>query len=219
MSRLRVVVADDHALVRAGFCLLVERFSDFEVVGEAERGRAALALVHERDPDVALVKVTIPELDGIEVTARAKAQRARTRVVLYSLETCSEEPVRRALLAGAAGYLVKSSDVAELELALRAAARGEVWLGPDVSKCLVEEMSQAAVGSEAKALDVLTRRQREILQLVAEGRSTKEIAVTLGLRPKTVESHRAQLMQRLGVRGVPALVRAAIRFGIITPEQ
>jgi DNA-binding NarL/FixJ family response regulator len=198
--------------------MLVESFSDFEVVGEAKSGRAALALVREHDPDVALVKVTMPELDGIEVTARAKAERARTRVVLYSLDT-GEEQVRRALLAGAAGYLVKSSEAAELEVALRAAARGEVWLGPDVSKSLVDGMSQGATRREAKRLEVLTRRQREILQLVAEGHSTKEIATTLGLRPKTVESHRAQLMQRLGVRGVPALVRAAIRFGVVTSED
>jgi DNA-binding NarL/FixJ family response regulator len=198
--------------------MLVESFSDFEVVGEAKSGRAALALVREHDPDVALVKVTMPELDGIEVTARAKAERARTRVVLYSLDA-GEEQVRRALLAGAAGYLVKSSEAAELELALRAAARGEVWLGPDVSKSLLDGMSQGATGREAKRLEVLTRRQREILQLVAEGQSTKEIATTLGLRPKTVESHRAQLMQRLGVRGVPALVRAAIRFGVVTSED
>lgn len=217
MSKLRTVVADDHGLVRAGIRALIETFPDFEVVAEAANGREALSLIAELDPDVALVNITTPELDGFEVSARAKAEHPRTRTVLFSL-AADGESLRRALLAGAAGYLIRGADGAELELALRTAARGEVWLSPSVSRTVVAAITESAA-PPARASDVLTARQREILQLVAEGQSTKEIAANLGVTPKTVESHRAQLMHRLGIRGLPALVRAALRLGLIQAED
>jgi len=149
------------------------------IVGKAADGQKAMRLIAELRPDVALVNISIPGLNGLEVTMRAVKQHPRTRIIVLSMHA-DEEYVRRALLAGASGYLLKSADLRELELAVR---------------------------------------QREILQLVAEGHSTKQIAQRLHLSPKTVETHRTQLMERLGVRGVPALVRCAIRLGIVRPES
>ena len=161
------------------------------------------------------MNISMPGLNGLEVTMRAVKQHPRTRIIVLSMHA-DEEYVRRALLAGASGYLLKSADLREL--AVRAVARGETWLSGGVSKALADALARGEAPKRG-ALDVLTPRQREILQLVAEGHSTKQIAQRLHLSPKTVETHRTQLMERLGVRGVPALVRCAIRLGIVRPES
>jgi DNA-binding NarL/FixJ family response regulator len=212
----RVVLADDHALVRAGIRALLDRIAGVEVLAEAADGREAVALVAEHRPDVALLNISMPELNGLEAAAQIASAHSRTRVVMLSLHA-DEEYVRRALACGAAGYLVKSADAAELELAIRAVSRGDVWLSPSVSRSVVRSMLDRSVPDEP--FEILTPRQREVLQLVAEGRTSKDIADRLGLSAKTIESHRAQLMKRLGVSNVSGLVRTALRLGLVPSER
>jgi DNA-binding NarL/FixJ family response regulator len=216
VTSLSVLLADDHSLVRSAIRALLETIPEVEVVAEAANGIEALRLIEKHDPDVALVNISMPELNGLEATERAAKEHPRTRILIFSMHA-EEEYVRRAFHVGAAGYLVKTGDRSELELAIRAVARGESWLSPGVSNAVVPALKQNE--GMADAFESLTSRQRQILQLIAEGHSTKEIASRLRLSPKTVESHRAQLMQRLGVRGVPALVRCAIRLRIVPSES
>jgi DNA-binding NarL/FixJ family response regulator len=213
---IRILLADDHALVRAGLRALIKEMPGIEVVGEAEDGAEALRLIGELHPDVALVDISMPSLNGLEVAARASSNHPRTRVVMLSMHAF-EEYVHRALVAGAAGYLLKNADKGELEQALRCVARGQNWLSPSISKSVVD----ALVRGEKPAggpFEILSPRQREILQLIAEGRSTKEIAQHLDLSVKTVETHRTELMERLGIHGVAGLVRYAIRTGLVQVE-
>ncbi len=212
---IRIILADDHAMVRAGIRALVDRIAGVEVVGEAANGRDAVALVEQHRPDLALLNISMPELNGFEATIRIRAAHPRTRVVILSLHA-DEEYVRRALSCGASGYLVKTADAAELELAIRAASRGDVWLSPSVSTAIVRSLIDRE--PPGGPFELLTSRQREVLQLVTEGLTSKQIADRLGLGVKTIESHRAQLMKRLGVSNIPSLVRAAIRLGIIPGE-
>jgi DNA-binding NarL/FixJ family response regulator len=217
VSTVRVLLVDDHQLVRKGIRVLLEKLPGIEIVGEEADGHEAMRLIAELHPDVAFVNISMPGLNGLEVTVRAVKQYPRTRIIVLSMHA-DDEYVRRALRAGASGYLLKSADLRELELAVRAVGRGETWLSGGLSQKLLAGLARGAP-PRAGPLDMLTPRQREVLQLVAEGHSTKQIAVRLNLSPKTVETHRAQLMDRLGVRGVPALVRCAIRLGIVRPES
>ena len=213
MSSIKILLVDDHELVRAGLRSLLEGLTDIEVIGEASDGHDALRLIGELDPDVALVDITMPSLNGLEMTLRASRDHPRTRILILSMHA-DEEHVRQALVVGAAGYLLKNANKSELDLAVRAVARGDTWLSPAVSKLVVNaytRRSEVATGP----FELLTPRQRETLQLIAEGHSTKEIAQSLGLSVKTVETHRTQLMERIGVRDVPGLVRYAIRVGLV----
>ena len=218
MSILRVVLADDHALVRAGFRSLLEALAGVQVVGEAADGREALRLIGELRPDLALIDIAMPGLNGLEVVGRVAKEQPRTRVIVVSMHA-QDEYVRRALVAGAAGYMLKHADGKELEMAIRAVAAGETWLSPSVSKKVVAAYSESARGGAKDPLELLTGRQREILQLIAEGHSRKEIAQRLQLSVKTVESHRAQLSERLGTRSTAELVRWAVRHGIVAPDS
>ena len=210
--KIRVLLADDHALVRAGMKSLIESTEAFEVVAEASNGREAVRLARTLKPDVALLDIAMPELNGLDAARRLAAECPEVRVLILSMHT---DPgyVREALQAGTAGYLLKEASVEELELAIRAALRGERYLDPRVSKQVIEDYVR---GLDAPEGPVLTPRQREILQLIAEGRSTREIAGRLHLSVKTVEAHRAQIMDRLGIRDVPGLTRYAIRIGLIS---
>ena len=212
MSSLRVLLADDHALVRAGMRALLAELPGIEVVAESGDGREALRLVRERKPDIALLDISMPELNGLEVVGRIAHDHPNTRVIMVSMHG-DDESVRRALVAGAAGYLLKNSDRRELELALRAVARGDTWLSPSLTKRVVATYMRGASPDA-----VLTPRQREVLQLVAEGHSNKEIASRLNVALKTVETHRTELMDRLGIHGVASLVRYAIQVGLVRPE-
>lgn len=216
MNNLKILLGDEHALVRAGIRALLEAIPDLEVVAEAADGHQALQLMGERRPDVALLDAAIPGLNGLETAARAAREHEQTRVLLLSALT-DEEHVRRALLAGAAGVLWKGAEPGELEMAVRTVARGETWLSPAISRAVVAAMARPADDARSRP-QVLTPRQRETLQLIAEGLSTKEIARVLELSVKTVETHRAQVMARLGIRTVPGLVRYAMRTGIVPPE-
>lgn len=222
MTPIRVVLADDHALVRAGIRALLENIEGVSVVAEAGDGRAALEAVAEHQPDVVLMDIAMAGLNGLEAAARITREHPATRVVILSMHA-SEEYVLRALQAGAIGYLLKDADTAELELAVRAAARGEAYLSPAVSRHLIADYVRR-VGQDLQlaeplshGLNLLTPRQREVLQLIAEGRTTREIARLLNISVKTVETHRAQLMERLDIHDVAGLVRYAIRAGL-TPE-
>jgi DNA-binding NarL/FixJ family response regulator len=213
MAPIRVLLADDHALFRAGVRRLLQSCEGVEVVGEAADGLEALRLSEQQRPDVLLMDIGMPGLNGVEAASRLAREGSRPRVVILSMHT-GEEHVLRALRAGAAGYLLKDASPAELESAVRSAARGEAYLSPAISRYLVDDYVRRT-SSGGGPLDRLTPRQREVLQLIAEGNTTKAIATRLGLSVKTVETHRAQLMERLEVRDLAALVRLAVRLGLV----
>jgi DNA-binding NarL/FixJ family response regulator len=216
MAIIRVLLADDHDLVRAGFRSLLERLEGIEVVAEAGDGREALDLIARHHPDVVLMDIKMPGLNGIEAMSRALRETPGTRVVMLSMYA-NEEYVVQSLRAGAIGYLLKDAATAELELAVRAAARDEAYLSPAISRRMIQEYLQT-VGDNDPPLGPLTPRQREVLQLIAEGRTMKEIAALLCISVKTAESHRAQLMERLGIYDIAGLVRYALRVGFLVPD-
>lgn len=215
MARLRVLLVDDHALVRAGIRSLLQELPDVEVVAEASDGAQALQIAEREQPDVVLMDIAMKGMNGLEAAAKLRERQPSVKVVILSMHT-SEEYVLLALRAGAAAYLIKDSATAELGLALNSVMRGETYLSPAISRQVVDGYVQR-VGVGAGA-DPLTQRQREVLKYIAEGRSTKEIAFELDLSVKTIETHRAQIMERLGIRDVAGLVRYAMRVGIVPPE-
>jgi len=225
MKPTRVLLAEDHTLVRAGIRALLQNLTGMQVVAEASDGREALRLIKTYQPDVVLMDIAMAGLNGLEATARVTKEFPTVRVIILSMHS-NEEYVAQALQAGAAGYLLKDAVAAELELAVTAVARGETYLSPAVSKHIIADYLRraggGATGSGGEApstATLLTPRQREILQLIAEGHSTKEMASILHLSVKTVETHRTQLMARLDVHDVAGLVRYAIRIGLVTPDK
>jgi DNA-binding NarL/FixJ family response regulator len=213
---IRIVLAEDHELVRAGLKRLIADLPGLEVVGEAAGGREALALVGRLMPDVIVLDVSMPELGGLHVVARIAAEHPGTRVLMLSMHD-SEEYVWQALRAGAAGYVLKDASPLELELAIRAVARGGSYLSPAVSRHVVRDYVRGAATARGSA-DRLTRRQTEIIQLIAGGSTNAEIARSLGVSVKTVESHRSELMDRLGIHDVAGLVRYAVRVGLVSSD-
>jgi len=216
MAAMRVVLADDHTLFRAGVRALLNDLEEVLVVGEASNGRDALDLIAKYQPHVALLDIGMPLLNGLEVAAQLRRDNSLVRVVILSMHA-TEEYVVQALQAGASGYLLKDADTIELELALKAVWRGEVYLSPAVSRQVVQGYVQRTGAGDQ--LQQLSARQRETLQLIAEGHSTQEIARRLQISVKTVEKHRAQLMERLGIYDIPGLVRFAIRTRLISPSS
>jgi len=217
MTPVRVLLADDHALVRAGIRALLEALEGVTVVAEAGNGIEVLELARKHRPDVVLLDISMPGLGGLEASAQLKQELPEVRVVMLSMHA-NEEYVLQALRAGAVGYMLKDSATAQLELALQAVMQGETYLSPPISKQMVEGYLQR-VGAEQPAADNLTPRQRQVLQLIAGGHSTKEIAYRLELSVKTVETHRAQLMERLEIRDIAGLVKYAIRSGLVTAAK
>ena len=217
MKPVRVLLADDHTLVRAGLRKLLEAMPEVEVVGEASDGLALLALAAQLRPTLVLMDIAMPGLNGLEATARLARQSTDIRVLILSMHQ-NEEYVRQALRHGAAGYLLKDAAPMELDLAIQAVLRGETYLSPAVSRGVVSDYVQRLRGEETPGTQ-LTPRQREVLQLVAEGHSTKEIARRLDLSVKTVDTHRSQLMKLLDIHEVAGLVRYAMRVGLISPDN
>jgi DNA-binding NarL/FixJ family response regulator len=203
--------------VRAGIRALVEKLPNVRVVGEAKDGREAILLVRELEPDLVLMDIAMPGLNGLEATARICKETPKVRVIILSMYA-NEEYVRESIEAGAAGYLVKKSAAVELEQAITAVAGGEKYFSPLVSASVIKDRG-GRLSADRALIERLTPRQREILQLIAERHATKEIAVILNISVKTVETHRAQLMQRLNIHDVPGLVRFAIRAGLVSLEE
>ncbi len=216
MDLIRILLADDHQLVRAGIRSLLEKLCGIQVIAEASDGREALRLVAQHKPKVVLMDIAMPDLNGLEATRRIARLHSNTKVVILSIYS-DEEHVYQALRAGAVGYLLKDAAVGELELAIRSVARGETYLSPPISKPVIMEYVRRT-NAKLSPGEKLTSRQREILQLVAEGRSTKQIASGLSVSVKTIEAHRAQLMKRLGINEVAGLVRYAARIGLVNLE-
>ena len=218
MSAVRVLLADDHTLVRAGIRALVEGIEGAVIVAEAQNGREAVAAAKDHRPDLIIMDISMKELNGIEATAQIRADNPDARVLILSMHA-TEDFVRRALKAGAVGYLVKDSAPLELRMAIEAIRRGEVFVSSRVSQQLFAGLGEDRAKLNDSALDALTPRQREILQLIAEGRSTKEIAFALKVSIKTVETHRAALMDRLGIHDVAGLVLFAVRQKLVSAER
>jgi len=218
LSTVRAILADDHGLVRAGIQSLMEAIDGVKIVAQAADGREALALAREHRPDLMVMDISMKELNGIEATAQIKSEMPLTRVLILSMHA-TQDFVHRAIKAGASGYLVKDSAPVELRMAIEAVMRDEIYLSPRVSKHLVAGFLQANDARPVSALEQLTARQREILQLMAEGKSTKEIAFVLEVSVKTVESHRAALMDRLDIRDVAGLVLFAVREGLVSLDR
>lgn len=217
MKAIRVLLVDDHALVRAGFRALLQNLEGIEIVGEAGDGAEALDKIAELLPEVVLMDLIMPRLNGLDALARIRKEYPQVHVLIVSMNA-AEEFVLQAMRAGAAGYLVKSVEPAELQFAIRAVARGEKYLSSGVAKHVIDDYLRRAAGAESNAPDLLTPRQREILQLIAEGHSTKEIAQKLGLSANTVDSHRTQLMKSLDIHDIAGLVRYAIRNGLTSVD-
>lgn len=217
MNPIRVLLVDDHVLVRAGFRVLLQSLEGIEVVGEAGDGAEALEQIGQHKPDVVLMDLIMPRLNGMDALLRVEKDYPDVRVIVVSMNA-AEEFVLQAMRAGAEGYLVKTIDPAELQFAIRAVARGEKYLSTGVAKHVIEDYVRR-VGEEPSTRDVLTGRQREILQLIAEGHSSKEIATKLGLSVNTVDSHRTQMMKTLNIHEIAGLVRYAIRAGLVSADS
>jgi DNA-binding NarL/FixJ family response regulator len=228
---IRVILVDDHGLVRAGLRSLIEKLSGVEVVGEASEGREALKLIETLTPDIVLMDLAMRGLGGIEATSRVAQVSPATRVIVVSVHT-DPQSVLAAIDAGAAGYLSKDSSLAELDVAIRSVVRGGTFLSPAISRHVVDDYRRRVANGESipaepqtpgaterAMLARLTPRQREILQLLAEGASSRKMARTLDLSIKTIETHRAQLMQRLAIHDVAGLVRFAIRAGLVRADD
>ena len=213
---MNVVLVDDHALVRAGICTLINQIPDFTVVGEASNLLDAMELVRQLRPHVLVTDITLGEENGLDLVPRVQAESPRTRIVILSMHA-SEELVAEALRLGASAYLLKESAPNELEIALRAVLRDENYMSPSVSKKMIDRFvrppSAAAVAD--KQPDILTPRQQQILTMIASRKSTKEIAYELDLSEKTIAAHRAQIMERTGVRDLVGLVLWAVKHGLV----
>ncbi|MEY4528004.1 MAG: hypothetical protein RL768_1723 [Nitrospirota bacterium] len=217
MTSVRVLLAEDHRLVRAGIHALLDRMAGVEVVGEVSDGMEALKVVEAIQPDLVLMDVAMPGLNGLEAASRISKQWPAVRIIMLSMHA-NEEYLRQALKAGAMGYLLKGADLVELEQAIRTVSGGASYLTPSVARHLIDPDREGDV-RELAPVERLSPRQREILQLIAEGHSTKEMAYRLKLSAKTVETHRAQLMARLDIHDIAGLVRFAIKAGLTHPSS
>lgn len=216
MNAIRVLLADDHRLVRAGIRALLLEIEGVAVVAEADNGREAVALAKAHRPDLVVMDISMPTLNGIEATLQIRDASPAARVLILSMHT-TEDFVRRALKAGAAGYIVKDSAPLELRMAMEAAMKNEVYVSPRVSRRAAAAFGTPGRGADC-SLDTLSPRQREVLQLIAEGNSTKKIAFQLSVSVKTVETHRAAIMERLAIGDVPGLVLYAVRQNLVSTE-
>lgn len=218
MSKIRVLIADDHAILREGIRALLNLSEDIEVVGEAADGREAVEQCRRLDPDVILMDIAMPGLGGLEATLEIKKENPRTKILVLT-QYEDREYIRRFLKAGVAGYVLKKAAGSELTAAIRAAHRGGLVLDPEVAR---EAMEEYAVGAESEGAadpyETLTDREKQVLKLVAEGRSNKEVAEILGISVKTAMSHRERVMEKLHLHNRTDLVKFALRKGVIRVE-
>jgi two-component system, NarL family, response regulator NreC len=216
MSQVRIFLADDHTVMRGGIRLVLERQPDLHVVGEASDGRETVNAVERLHPDVVVMDIAMPNLNGIEATRQILANGVAVSIVVLSMHS-DEEYVLRALKAGARGYLLKESAEADLIAAVRAVISGKSFFSPAVSRLLVEDYVRQLQDRDIEdSYELLTTRERETLQLVAEGKSNKDIANLLNLSVYTVETHRSNIMEKLNLHGVPELILYAVRKGVIS---
>lgn len=216
MTPIRIILADDHSVMRTGLRLVLERQKDFQVVAEASDGRQAVALAQEHKPDVMVMDVTMPNLNGIEAARQIGLAQPEISIVMLSMHS-DEAYVLRALKAGARGYLLKESAESDLIAAVHAVHGGKAFFSPAVSRMLVEDYVRQLQDREIEdSYDLLTTREREILQLIAEGKSNKDVANFLNLSLYTVETHRGNLMEKLNLHTVPELILYAVRKGVIS---
>ena len=219
MKTYNIILADDHQMFRNGIINLLKDYKEFEVVGEASNGREAVSMVEELNPDIIIVDIGMPILNGLEAVRQISAHHEQTKSLMLSMYI-NEEYVKQALLAGVKGYILKESAFEELVWALKAISNGEHFLSPAVCSIVIDEYLKMYPGKAQKvALDNLTAREREVLQLVAEGKSTKEISKILYISPKTVEAHRSNIGNKLKLRSMDEIRDYAIRKGyIINPK-
>lgn len=216
---ISIVVADDHHLVRQSIVTLLDQAEDVEVVGEASNGHEALLLIQRERPDVALVDVAMPQLNGLETAYRTRALDVDTRVIILSMYS-DAIIVRRALENGAAGYLLKSAEAGELLDAIRTVASGQGFVPSELARTVsTSDHGAVSVSGSSNVLDRLTSREREIMQLIAEGNTNRSIAEMLTINIKTVEKHRASLMRKLGARSIPELIQAALKLRLVFLEK
>lgn len=214
---MNVVLVDDHALVRAGISNLINQIDGFVVVGEASSRLDAMIMVRQLQPHIVVADITLGEESGLDLLEPIRAASPQTRVVILSMHA-SEELVAEALRMGASSYLLKESAPSELEIALHAVARGDSYLSPSVSKKMIDRFVRPPTVAH-KALDMLTPRQQQILTMIASRKSTKEIAYELDLSEKTIAAHRAQIMERTGVRDLVGLVLFAVKHGLVKKPE
>ena len=214
---IRVVLVDDHALVRQGFRRILEDDPELQVVGEASNGLDAIGLVKKTDPDVVVMDMAMPEMNGLHATMELMKQRPGTKVLILSMYS-EEQYVRNALDAGAKGYILKNAIENDLTRAVKAVASGEQYLAPELSSLLIRAMQTGGFEKTSDPYDRLTQREKQVLQLIAHGKSNKEIAVMLDLSVNTVAVHRANLMSALGVHKTAELVLFAVKKGLVLPE-
>ena len=214
---IKVLIADDHAIVRHGLCRSIQQQEDMEVVGQARDGHSAVELVRELAPNVVLMDVSMPTLNGIEATRAILRDSPNTRVIALSMHS-AKQFVREMFRAGATGYLLKDCEFDELVQTIRLIADGQTYISPSISRIVVENYTHNATDDKESAFAVLTQREREVLQLMAEGHSTKQIAMRLFISPKTVEAHRLRIMDKLDIDNVALLTKYAIQEGLTPPE-
>lgn len=218
MSPIRLLIADDHAIVRAGIRLLLETQEDMAVVGEAADGTAAIQLARELHPDVLLMDIAMPGLNGLEATRHVRREAPQTQVLVLTMHE-NERYFYEALRAGASGYVVKGAPPVDLLAAIRAVAQGQAYLQPSLARTLLDDyVKRTREGEDREQYDRLTDREREVLRLIAEGQTAKEVADLLGISANTVERHRANIMAKLDLHTRAALVKYAIRKGLIELE-
>lgn len=218
VERVRVVLVEDHQIVREGLRALLDGCEDIEVVAEADNGNAAVDAVRAHEPNLVLMDLNLPGLNGVDATKAIRDAHPKTQVLILSMYS-TEEHVRPAIRAGAGGYLLKGSGLSDLVAAIKAVAGGNAFFSPEIAKIVLSDSRGASPGSSARHSSDLTQRERQILRLVAEGSSSPEIAKHLNLSVKTVEGHRGRIMAKLETKNVAGLVRHAIRLGLVSAEM
>lgn len=215
---ITIILVDDHAIMRDGLRNLLEEESDIEIVGEANNGREAVKTVLEHKPDVVIMDIAMQDMNGIEATRQIKKEIPNTKIIALSMHS-ERQIVVGIFRAGASGYLLKDSTSVELVNAIRTVYRGRNYLSQKISDIVLQEISDVKLDSKEIGVEVLTNRESEVLQLISEGNSTKRIAEVLFISPKTVESHRANIMEKLSIHNLPELTKYAIRAGLTSLDD